>query len=585
MASFVAATTLTAAQTLINNETGIVTGTGKVIVATGAAVTMAGDTTLTVFGDVLAQTDSAVRLDAIADGLLTVAQGGGLTSAAGGAALSGTVSGQFTLKNGGQMIGAVGAALTVMNSDAALVIANAGRISGNSTTAAVALTFLSAATVTVNNSGVMESLGNAQAFAFDLGTIRLNNSGQILAAVSGLAVDGLGSVRMVNSGQITGDIAVLGASVINNSGTILGDITLGDATDRVSVKGTVDGSIALGHGDNVFEVLGGLITGTVHGGAGSDSYTVDQAGLQIVDDGGTLDTLKSYVDVVVPYGIEVTTLAGAVGLAAIGSRLGETVFGAAGNDSISGEGGDDTLFGGMGDDVVSGGRGGDFLSGDAGNDLVRGGDGNDVMALFSGADTVKGGTGTDLITLEALTSAVPVVINLATGTGQIGAGTTISLISIENVMGSQFADTVTGNRAANMLNGGAGDDTLAGAAGADTLMGGIGADVLDGGAGPDTFVFADMSWSASSAGIDRIIGFSKRADVIDLSLIDAIAGGNDSDFAYIGTQAFSGTGPQVRFVEHGRTTVVQVRLDGSLLVDMVIRLDNDLALTMDNFIL
>ncbi|OWJ55816.1 calcium-binding protein, partial [Inquilinus limosus] len=51
-----------------------------------------------------------------------------------------------------------------------------------------------------------------------------------------------------------------------------------------------------------------------------------------------------------------------------------------------------------------------------------------------------------------------------------------SFSSIENVIGSAFADTINGEAGANVLDGGAGDDVLAGRGGADTLIGGAGSD-------------------------------------------------------------------------------------------------------------
>ncbi|NJR57516.1 MAG: hypothetical protein HC769_00835 [Cyanobacteria bacterium CRU_2_1] len=63
-----------------------------------------------------------------------------------------------------------------------------------------------------------------------------------------------------------------------------------------------------------------------------------------------------------------------------------------------------------------------------------------------------------------------------------------SLISIENLTGSAYADQLMGNAGANSINGGSGDDLIDGGAGNDTLTGGAGVDrfILRSGQGSDT---------------------------------------------------------------------------------------------------
>jgi Ca2+-binding RTX toxin-like protein len=52
-----------------------------------------------------------------------------------------------------------------------------------------------------------------------------------------------------------------------------------------------------------------------------------------------------------------------------------------------------------------------------------------------------------------------------------------TLISIENAIGSSFADVIVGNAGANRLVGNGGDDTITGGAGQDILEGGAGNDI------------------------------------------------------------------------------------------------------------
>ncbi|RRN65440.1 hypothetical protein [Caulobacter sp. 602-1] len=139
-----------------------------------------------------------------------------------------------------------------------------------------------------------------------------------------------------------------------------------------------------------------------------------------------------------------------------------------GADTLTGSAGADRLQGFAGDDVLNGGAGDDQLYGDAGNDRLIGGDGADRLDGGAGVDTAYYGSASVAVTVNLLLS----------GSSQDtkGAGADI-LVSIENLVGSAFGDTLTGDGRANQIEGGAGDDVL---------IGGGGDDVLDGGAGADT---------------------------------------------------------------------------------------------------
>ena len=72
--------------------------------------------------------------------------------------------------------------------------------------------------------------------------------------------------------------------------------------------------------------------------------------------------------------------------------------------------------------------------------------------------------------------------DLDTGYAFAGSDTDF-LSSIENVIGTDYSDTLSGDGFDNVLEGGLGNDTLSGAAGNDVLDGGGGNDTLSGGAG------------------------------------------------------------------------------------------------------
>ena len=80
-----------------------------------------------------------------------------------------------------------------------------------------------------------------------------------------------------------------------------------------------------------------------------------------------------------------------------------------------------------------------------------------------------------------------VTVSLATTTAQntVGDGTD-TLSSIENLIGSSFADTLSGTSGDNTISGGGGADNVKGFAGKDVLNGDSGNDTLNGGASTDT---------------------------------------------------------------------------------------------------
>ena len=136
---------------------------------------------------------------------------------------------------------------------------------------------------------------------------------------------------------------------------------------------------------------------------------------------------------------------------------------------------DDVVYGYDGNDTIYGLDGDDHLYGGAGNDLLKGG---------GGADLLAGGENTD--TAWYKDSPGKVHINLELGIAEGGTAQGDTLVSIENLIGSDYGDLLTGDDLSNVLNGEGGDDILTGHGGSDTLNGGSGDDILMGGAGADT---------------------------------------------------------------------------------------------------
>ncbi len=126
-------------------------------------------------------------------------------------------------------------------------------------------------------------------------------------------------------------------------------------------------------------------------------------------------------------GTQVTNaVVGVTGLALVGTLGADVLPGGAGNDSIDGLDGNDTITGGAGNDLLYGSGGNDTLTGGAGDDRIDGGAGSDRASY---ADATAGVT-IDLTAGTAHGTAAGDVANVGNDT----------LVSIENVTGSDFAD-------------------------------------------------------------------------------------------------------------------------------------------------
>lgn len=129
-----------------------------------------------------------------------------------------------------------------------------------------------------------------------------------------------------------------------------------------------------------------------------------------------------------------------------------------------------------GNDTFAGSAGNDFAKGYAGNDFLGGGDGNDTLDGGPGADSLSGGAGSDTVSYQfGATAGVKVSLAATTAQATGGSGSD-TLVSIERLAGSLFADNLKGNNGNNVLDGAAGDDSLTGGNGNDALGGGSGHD-------------------------------------------------------------------------------------------------------------
>ena len=261
-------------------------------------------------------------------------------------------------------------------------------------------------------------------------------------ASSGVTVDLEAGTGVGGDAQVDTLISIENATGSGQSDTLVGSgITFQDAATGDMAVNTLDG----GDGDDL-----------LRGGAGAD-VLIGGAGT-----GDTADYSTSYGAV----NVSLTTETGRWNHAE-----GDTLNGI---ENLTGSNLSDTLIGDGMANILTGLTGDDFLSGEGGNDTLIGG---------GGSDTLLGGTGID--TADYSASVLGVTVDLITRTGVGGDAQGDTIISVENLIGSNgddvligtgvtFFESQNGDMAVNTLNGGGGDDTLRGGAGSDMLIGGAG---------------------------------------------------------------------------------------------------------------
>lgn len=167
----------------------------------------------------------------------------------------------------------------------------------------------------------------------------------------------------------------------------------------------------------------------------------------------------------------------------------------------------DILGGDANANFLDGVAGDDELEGREGNDTLEGGTGNDTLDGGLDADILYGGDGDDTATYFFSTEAVQVSLADDSATGGWAEGD--QLFSVENLLGSEFADDLEGDDQSNFLGGDRGNDTITANAGNDTLSGGEG--------GIRT-LFADSCTTSR-----KIMILIKKFDIRGLSISQEIA--------------------------------------------------------------
>lgn len=326
-------------------------------------------------------------------------------------------------------------------------------------------------------------------------------------------VGSLAGAAVTIAGDAAGDVY---SSIENLAGSDFADTLIGDSGVNV---------LSGGAGDDILEGLVGA--DVLQGGAGSDTASYAHAAVRVDA------SLTTAFAINPPVGNFNTGDAAGDSYSSIenleGSRFNDQLIGDAGANVLSGGSGDDTLEGMGGADTLDGGTGNntasyqhwagaitgggtvlgitaslstpggntgdaqgdsyiniqnlvgsnftDTLTGDSNVNILTGGGGDDVLEGLGSGDVLDGGAGTDTASYSLAQGAVRAT--LFDPSDNLGDALGDSYISIENLTGSGYNDTLVGNNGSNVLTGGDGNDTLQGMAGADRLVGGNGIDTAD----------------------------------------------------------------------------------------------------------
>ncbi len=292
---------------------------------------------------------------------------------------------------------------------------------------------------------------------------RMNAGQGVVANIRASLIDG--KVDKINAG-ITASDAI--RNIENLTGTGYNDTLIGDANANMLMGGAGNDSVDGGAGDDRIVQANWRENDTLKGGIGRDTLDYQQ-----LRDGGVIADLmgsrilKKYDEVIIATDV------------------------VSGFETFIGTGFDDTITGHYATD--------EYLSGGAGNDSF-------VQLLLNGVDTLDGGEGSDTVDYTRLSNSsnvIKIAANLATGkinkivvSPGTGASTTATetVMSIENVLGSSFNDTITGDGNDNILQGNADNDSVDGGAGNDRIVqtGWSESDTLEGGAGRDLIDYSSL---------------------------------------------------------------------------------------------
>ncbi|MHC8288668.1 M10 family metallopeptidase C-terminal domain-containing protein [Pseudomonas sp. XS1P51] len=399
-----------------------------------------------------------------------------------------------------------------------------------------------------------------------LAAVSLNLNEGAFSQIGKAFIDGANQT-LINDGLAI----AYGAKIENATGSAFDDVLIGNALN------------------NVLNGMGGI--DTMDGGAGNDTYIVDNVGDAVIESSTALteiDTVMASSDFTLGSNLENLTLTGTAHLNGTGNALNNVLIGNTGNNILDGGLGADTMIGGTGNDtylvdnlkdVVSetstllteidtvvtslsytlGANlenltltGSDHLSGtgNALNNVLTGNDGNNLLNGGLGIDTLIGGGGNDTYVLDQAAELALLqeeadkgldLLNITYTATTLNSMIDLSqsnLANVENVtLTGLGAFNVIGNERDNSLIGNAYNNALQGGAGNDLLDGGLGADTLSGGSGDDVYIVDNLT--------DKVIELADEGHDLVNTSISYTLGANLEDARLNGIAALNLTGNEL----------------------------------------
>jgi len=297
----------------------------------------------------------------------------------------------------------------------------------------------------------------------------------------------------------TGDsITEIGGEGTDEVRTALAAYTLAAALENLTGLGNVNQTLNGNSSDNVID--GGLGADAMTGGAGNDTYVVDNVGDSVAENAGEGTD-------------EIRTSLGTYSLAALVNLENLTGTNAAGQT----------------------------LTGNGSANVVTGAGGNDVIDGGTGADTMRGNGGNDLYFVENAGDSV--IENAAEGTDEVRTGLAVYILTanVENLTAtSNVNHDFRGNSGDNVIISGSGNDLL--------RMYDGGNDVVLSGAGNDNIFFGASLTAAdvvtAGADTDTLVlqgnyggGLTLSANVTQIENVSILAGTN-TNFGEPGTNLY-----------------------------------------------
>ncbi|WP_343742762.1 beta strand repeat-containing protein [Herbaspirillum huttiense] len=254
--------------------------------------------------------------------------------------------------------------------------------------------------------------------------------------------------------------------------------------------GAQDGTTITANDANDTLIAGNGVSSLI-GGAGSDTFVVNNVNDVVHAQAGGINTVQTSVNYTAGVHVQNLVGTGAADLILTGNGAGDTVQANAGNDTLIAATGTDRFIGGSGNDTYQLGDGNESVLLGTGGSIVTGGRANAVVnGRARGVANITLGDGQVQIDLSQNNQAN--VISLGDGADSVSAGNGNNTISVGN--GRDLITTGDGNNLVNAGNGndaitvGNGNNRIAIGSGTNQVTVGTGTDVVTNWNGNDTLL-------------------------------------------------------------------------------------------------